>query len=454
MALGSEEAWWLQNQGYGGGGDQTLELLQNQKAMDVDQSRRRGDSDLESKRNIGKIYGELPAKALDAYWKGSEENRRGEAHELLQRQGEQEIELAKHQDARTGAEEARRAEGYDYDKGNRVYEQNRMKRGDRASAAEEAYQNEVGEDGLSNFQRQKSLTMDTARQGLDNSKLSNTQMRGQMANMAEERGFRSSDRQEAHFKDLATTAVARATQMQEQGVPPAEAQAYIKNELMSDPSFTKLPDNQKQLYLQAAANDLAVKKTQAKGSGDLVFSSSPEGQRYNAAVDKMVTAEAAAGRAAQAAKTLEDQIIGVGGFGYTRDAGTAAKEQAAKQFDMLGDHATATEIRNAMDANASGVIRDRAAEKLREAADQVRRATVGLDPARVQQGIRKAQELEQQANALGQGGPQELPSLMQNAAPQAAKPGGIQAAQMPPPPADTLGLFTNSKAKQKRAGYP
>ncbi len=454
MALGSEEAWWLQNQGYGAGGDHTLELLQNQKATDIDQTRRRGDADLASKREMGDIYGELPGKALDAYWKGSEENRKGEAHDLAQRRGEQTMEFQQHQDERLGAEEARHSDTYDYNKGNRQYEQNSLQRADKASAAEEAYQNQVGDDGLTNFQRGRTLSMDTAQQGLSNAKLSGQLTQAQIGAAAANRNYTEEDRQTSKFNDLAAAAVEQATNMQERGSTPEQAQAYLTDSLMSDPGFAKLPNNQKQLYLQRAATQLAVKKNQGKASGDMVFNSSPEGARYNAAVDKMVTAEQAANKAAQAAKTVEDQIIGIGGIGYTREAGAAAKEQAAKQFEALGDHATATEIRNSMDRNTSNLVREKAADKLREAADQVRRATVGLDPARVQQGLKKAAELEQQADALGQSGPQELPSLMQGAAPNPQKPAGIQQAQQPPPPADTLGLFSNSKAKQKRAGYP
>lgn len=108
----SEEAWWTHAQP---APDQATGILQNQEQMDVGQSRELGNSELESKRNVGDIVGEAPTNALKMYWKGSEEARAGEQHQTAQQEAKQRMELAKSQEGRAQSEEERQAGRYKHE---------------------------------------------------------------------------------------------------------------------------------------------------------------------------------------------------------------------------------------------------------------------------------------------------------------------------------------------------
>ncbi len=462
MPFGSEEAWWLHPQGYGSGNDRTLDLLQNQKQMDVDQSRRRGDADLAHKREMGDIYGEMPTKALNAYWSGTEEARKGEDHDLRQREGEQRMDFNANQDERLGAEEGRRGETYDYNKGQRHWNEERNQRQSSADQAEEAYRNELDpQTGRTKFQVSQDLGMDTQRQGLENQKLSGKLTSAQLGEAGTRQTWAQEDRQLGQFGEFADAAVAGAAQRADmviaKGGSQEEAQAagaaYIKDTLMADPAFAKLPENRKNLIVQNKASQLGSRKGQQNEIQDMAFASSPAGARYNAAMSKLTEASSSADRALKAASSF-DQATSMGGVGYTRDFGEKAKEQTAQQFEREGDYATAQKIRDTSDMNTAGVIREAASQKLLQAADQLEQATVGLPPGRVQQGLQQATALRQKASQIQGEGPKEL-DILQPVAPQPAKPQGVQASGVPAPKNDDpLGIFSNSKAKSKAAGMP
>lgn len=407
---GSEELWWQRPRQ---GQDQAVDLITGQKQMDVDQSRRRGDAELEHKRNLADVYGEAPKNALKYYWQGAEESRRGDEHQQRMEESAQRMDLANSEEGRRGTRFEHENELHPFNVDNAQYQQ------DEHNALRPGMANRVrlGDENLQ-------LSQDAMRHGMKNQ----DDMLGIAQRGAEEAyAMNKFNRERSQRQDLEAQYAGRVSALARAGDTKGVQEAQM------DPLYAALPESTRAAIAQEALNTTGEQKGAKTAANQQIFRMTPEGQRYDRAQAQLQGAQQVANDLVETADTYVKNTVGPGAVGFEREAAGAAIQNAMQYLSP----AEQAELANANDWNKPELLKRFAAAKLQKAAMEMEQAAVNAPPEMAQQHLQQAKILKQRAAGINAGA--RRTTLIDGQMMPA--PGGTQPAGGTPPPPDRLNLL-------------